>query len=86
MQIRSELGFKNTYRTLNITIVDQIRATPLRQQTCNRKQGRHNGDYPRHRKRKKLDALESFHIYKEAKARNQINDKLTVRENELFKP
>jgi len=36
-------------------------------------------------KGKKLDALESFHIYKEAKARNQINDKLTVRGNELFK-
>jgi len=35
-------------------------------------------------KGKKLDALESFHIYKEAKAGNQINDKLTVRGNELF--
>jgi len=35
-------------------------------------------------KGKKLDALESFHIYKEAKARNQINDKLMVRGNELF--
>ena len=36
-------------------------------------------------KGEKLDALESFHIYKEAKAGNQINDKLTVRGNELFK-
>ena len=35
-------------------------------------------------KGKKLDALESSHVYKEAKARNQINDKLTVRENKLF--
>jgi len=35
-------------------------------------------------KGKKLDALESFHIYKAAKAGNQINDKLTVRGNELF--
>jgi len=35
-------------------------------------------------KGKKLDALESFHIYKKAKAGNQINDKLTVRGNELF--
>jgi len=35
-------------------------------------------------KEKKLDALESFHIYKEAKARNQINDKLAARGNELF--
>ena len=33
---------------------------------------------------KKLDALESLHIYKKAKAGNQINDKLTVRGNELF--
>jgi len=37
-------------------------------------------------KGKKLDALESFHIYKEAKAGNQINDKLAVRGNELFEP
>ena len=35
-------------------------------------------------KGKKLDALESFHMYKETKARNQINDKLTVTGNELF--
>jgi len=33
---------------------------------------------------KKQDALESFHIYKETKAENQINDKLTAKENELF--
>jgi len=33
---------------------------------------------------RKLDALESFHIYKETKTRNQINDKLTVRGNEIF--
>jgi len=33
---------------------------------------------------KKLDALDSFHIYKEAKARNQINDMLMVRGNELL--
>jgi len=35
-------------------------------------------------KGKKLDALERFHIYKEAKAGNQINDELTVTRNELF--
>ena len=35
-------------------------------------------------KGKKLDALESFHIYKEAKAGNQINDNLTVSRNEIF--
>jgi len=28
--------------------------------------------------------LEGFHIYKETKAGNQINDRLTVRENEIF--
>jgi hypothetical protein len=31
-----------------------------------------------------MDALEGFHIYKETKAGNQINDRLTVRENALF--
>jgi len=36
------------------------------------------------KKGKKLDTLESFQIYKETKADNQINDKLTVRENEIF--
>ena len=35
-------------------------------------------------KGKKLDALESFHIYKETKTGNQINDKLAVRGNEIF--
>jgi len=35
-------------------------------------------------KGKKLDALECLHIYKEAKDGNQINDKLSVRRNELF--
>jgi len=32
------------------------------------------------KKGKKLNTLESFHIYKETKASNQINDKLMVRE------
>ena len=36
------------------------------------------------KKGKKLDTLEGFHIYKETKTGNQINDKLTVRENEIF--
>jgi len=36
------------------------------------------------KKCKKLNKLESFHIYKETKVSNQINDKLTVRENEIF--
>jgi len=36
-------------------------------------------------KGKKLDTLESLHIYKQTKAGNQINDKLMVRENEIFK-
>jgi len=31
-----------------------------------------------------LNTLESFHIYKETKAENQINDKLTTRENAIF--
>jgi hypothetical protein len=31
-----------------------------------------------------MDALESFHINKETKANNQINDRLTVRENSIF--
>ena len=33
---------------------------------------------------KMLDTLEGFHIYKKTKAGNQINDKLTVREDEIF--
>jgi hypothetical protein len=36
------------------------------------------------KKGKMLDTLESFHIYKETKAGNQISDKLTVRENAIF--
>jgi len=36
------------------------------------------------KKGKMLDTLEGFHIYKETKAGNQINDKLTVRENAIF--
>jgi len=36
------------------------------------------------KKGKNLDTLEGFHIYKEIKAGNQINDKLTVRENAVF--
>jgi len=31
-----------------------------------------------------LNTLESFHIYKETKARNQINDRLTTKDNKLF--
>jgi len=31
-----------------------------------------------------LNTLESFHIYKETKVENQINDKLTTRENAIF--
>jgi hypothetical protein len=36
------------------------------------------------KKGKMLDTLEGFHIYKETKAGNQINDRLTVRENAIF--
>jgi len=31
-----------------------------------------------------LNTLESFHIYKETKAGNQINDRLTTKENKIF--
>jgi len=31
-----------------------------------------------------MDTLEGFHIYKETKHGNQINDRLTVRENATF--
>jgi len=31
-----------------------------------------------------MDTLEGFHIYKETKAGNHINDGLTVRENAIF--
>ena len=30
------------------------------------------------------NTLESFHIYKETKAENQINDRLTTKENKIF--
>jgi len=36
------------------------------------------------RKGRMLNTLESFHIYKETKAVNQINDKLTAKGNEIF--
>ena len=36
------------------------------------------------RKGKKLDALENFYIYKETIDGNQINEKSTVKGNELF--
>jgi len=31
-----------------------------------------------------LNTLESFHIYKETKAGNQINDRLTTKDNKIF--
>ena len=31
-----------------------------------------------------MDTLEGLHIYKETKAGNQINDRLTVNENKIF--
>jgi len=37
------------------------------------------------KKGKLLDTLECFHIYKETKASNQINDRLTAKENAMFK-
>jgi len=37
------------------------------------------------KKGKMIDTLEDFHIYKETKAGNQISDRLTVRENAIFK-
>jgi hypothetical protein len=36
------------------------------------------------KKGKMMDILEDFHIYKETKAGNQINERLTVRENAIF--
>jgi len=36
------------------------------------------------KKGKMMDTLEGFHIYKETKACNQINNRLTVRENAIF--
>jgi len=31
-----------------------------------------------------LNTLETFHIYKEIKAGNQINDRLTTKDNKIF--
>jgi hypothetical protein len=36
------------------------------------------------RKGKTMNTIENFHIYKETRRNNQINDKLTVRENAIF--
>jgi len=36
------------------------------------------------KKGKMLDTLGGFHIHKETKASNLINDKITVRENAIF--
>jgi len=36
------------------------------------------------KKGKMVDTLEGFHIYKETKAGNQTNDRLTVKENAIF--
>ena len=36
------------------------------------------------KKGKMMDTLEGFHTYKETKAGNQINDRLTVRKNAIF--
>jgi hypothetical protein len=36
------------------------------------------------KKGKLMDTLEGFHIYKETKGNNQINDRLTVRDNAVF--
>jgi len=36
------------------------------------------------KKGKMVGTIEGFHIYKETKAGNQINDRLTVRENAIF--
>jgi len=36
------------------------------------------------KKDKMMDTIEGFHIYKETKAGNQINDRVTVRENGIF--
>ena len=36
-------------------------------------------------KGKMLDTLEKFYIYRETEANNQINDKLTVQNNAVFK-
>ena len=36
------------------------------------------------KKGKMMDTLEGLHIYKKTKAGNQINDRLTVKENAIF--
>ena len=36
------------------------------------------------KKGRMLDALEKFYIFKEAKAGNQLNDKLTIQANPIF--
>jgi len=36
------------------------------------------------KKGKLMDTLEYFHIYKETNAGNQINDRLTAKENAIF--
>ena len=36
------------------------------------------------KKGKMMDTVEGLHIYKETKAGNQISDRLTVKENEIF--
>ena len=55
-----------------------------RQQACYRQNGRHNGSCPLTKKGKMMDTVEGFHIYKEMKASNQINDRLTVGQNAIF--
>ena len=35
-------------------------------------------------KGKMIDTIEGFHIYKETKAGNQINERMTVKENTIF--
>ena len=37
------------------------------------------------KKGKMMDTLECFHVYKETKAGNQINDRLMAKENAIFK-
>jgi hypothetical protein len=37
------------------------------------------------KKGKLMDTLECFHIYKETKAGNQVSDRLTAKENAIFK-
>jgi len=37
------------------------------------------------KKGKLMDTLECFHIYKETKAGNQVSDRLTAKENTIFR-